>query len=104
MNLSRRKFVQGALLGGAALGAVGITQSGRAVPPLPPMADLSGLTPPLASLKSQPLALGSFFPSLLDPDAREVPFITNTLASMEPSARFSRQGEPGNSVFVGHAD
>jgi 1-aminocyclopropane-1-carboxylate deaminase/D-cysteine desulfhydrase-like pyridoxal-dependent ACC family enzyme len=104
MGLSRRNFVQGAILGGAALGAVGITQSGRAVPPLPPMADISGLAPPSTALSSQTLALGEFFPSLLDPDTTEAPFIANTLSRMEPSTRFTRQGEVGNSVFLDRTD
>ena len=104
MSLSRRNFVQGAILGGAALGAVGMTQSGRAVPPLPPMADISALVPPSAALNAQSLALGKFFPSLLDPDASEVPFIANTLSQMDPSGRFTRQGEAGNSVFLSRAD
>jgi 1-aminocyclopropane-1-carboxylate deaminase/D-cysteine desulfhydrase-like pyridoxal-dependent ACC family enzyme len=104
MGLSRRNFVQGAILGGAALGAVGITHSGRAVPPLPPMADISGLAPPSAALSSQTLALGRFFPALLDPDTSEAPFIANTLSRMEPSSRFTREGEAGNSVFLSRAD
>jgi 1-aminocyclopropane-1-carboxylate deaminase/D-cysteine desulfhydrase-like pyridoxal-dependent ACC family enzyme len=104
MTLSRRNFVQGAILGGAALGAVGMTRSGRAVPPLPQLADISGLAPPSAALNAQSLALGQFFPSLLDPDASEVPFIANTLSTNQPSAGFTRQGDPGNSVFLRQAD
>src|ERR1700753_1121755 len=100
MSLSRRKFVQGALLSGAALGAVGMAQSGRAVATLAPTADISALAPPPASLNSQSLALGQFFPSLLDRDATEVPFIANTLTGRSTPAGFTRQGEVGNSVFV----
>jgi 1-aminocyclopropane-1-carboxylate deaminase/D-cysteine desulfhydrase-like pyridoxal-dependent ACC family enzyme len=104
MNLSRRKFVQGAILGGAALSAVGVSQGRRPMPPLPQMADVSGLAPPSAALNSQSLALGKLFPSLLDPDASEGPFIANTLSSKDSSAGFIRRGEPGNSVFLRQAD
>jgi 1-aminocyclopropane-1-carboxylate deaminase/D-cysteine desulfhydrase-like pyridoxal-dependent ACC family enzyme len=104
MNLSRRKFVQGAILGGAALSAFGVSQGRRPMLPLPQMADVSGLAPPSAALNSQFLALGKLFPSLLDPDAREGPFIANTLSSKDSSADFIRRGEPGNSVFLRQAD
>jgi 1-aminocyclopropane-1-carboxylate deaminase/D-cysteine desulfhydrase-like pyridoxal-dependent ACC family enzyme len=107
MSLSRRTFVQGVVLGGAALSAVGTTQSRRPSPPLPPMTDVSGLVPlvpPSEALNSQSLALGKFFPSLLDPDATEGPFIVNTLSSKDSSAGFIRQGESGNSVFLRQAD
>jgi 1-aminocyclopropane-1-carboxylate deaminase/D-cysteine desulfhydrase-like pyridoxal-dependent ACC family enzyme len=104
MNLSRRNFVQGVLLGGAALSAVGMTQSRRPTPPLSPMADVSGLAPPSAALNSQSLALGKLFPSLADPDAAEGPFIANTLSCKDAFAGYIREGEPGNSVFLKHAD
>ena len=104
MNLSRRNFVQGVVLGGAALGAVGVSQGRRPMPPLPQMADVSSFTPPSAILNSQSLALGKIFPTLLDPDAIEGPFITNTLSSKDSSADFIRRGEPGNSVFLRQAD
>jgi 1-aminocyclopropane-1-carboxylate deaminase/D-cysteine desulfhydrase-like pyridoxal-dependent ACC family enzyme len=104
MNPSRRNFVQGVLLGGAALSAVGMTQSRRLMPPLAQMADISGLAPPSAALNSQSLALGKLFPSLVDPDATEGPFIANTLSSKESFAGFIRRGEPGNSVFLRQAD
>ena len=104
MNLSRRNFVQGVVLGGAALGAVGVSQSRRPMPPLPQMADVSSFTPPSAILNSQSLALGKIFPTLLDPDAIEGPFIANTLSSKDLSAGFIRRGEPGNSVFLREAD
>jgi 1-aminocyclopropane-1-carboxylate deaminase/D-cysteine desulfhydrase-like pyridoxal-dependent ACC family enzyme len=104
MNLSRRKFVQGAILGGAALSAVGVSQGRRPMLPLPQMADVSGLAPPSAALNSQFLALGKLFPSLVDPDAKEGPFISNTLSSKDSSASFIRRGEPGNSVFLRQAD
>jgi 1-aminocyclopropane-1-carboxylate deaminase/D-cysteine desulfhydrase-like pyridoxal-dependent ACC family enzyme len=96
--------MQGVLLGGVASSAVGITQSRRPIPPLPQMADISGLAPPSAALNSQSLALGKFFPSLLDTDATEGPFIANTLSSKESFAGFIRRGEPGNSVFLRKAD
>jgi 1-aminocyclopropane-1-carboxylate deaminase/D-cysteine desulfhydrase-like pyridoxal-dependent ACC family enzyme len=96
--------VQGVLLGGAALSAVGMTQSRRPTPPLSPMADVSGLAPPSAALNSQSLALGKLFPSLADPDAAEGPFIANTLSCKDAFAGYIRQGEPGNSVFLKHAD
>src|ERR1700688_2408397 len=104
MNLSRRKFVQGALLGGAALSVAGVSQGRRPMPPLSPMADVSSFTPPSAALKSQSLALGKLCPSLLDPDATKGPFIANTLSSKDSSAGFIRRGEPGNSVFLRQAD
>jgi 1-aminocyclopropane-1-carboxylate deaminase/D-cysteine desulfhydrase-like pyridoxal-dependent ACC family enzyme len=104
MNLSRRNFVKGVVLGGAALSAVGMIQSRRPPSPLPPMADVSGLVPSSEALNSQSLALGKLFPSLLDPDATEGPFFVNTLSSKDSSAGFIRQGEPGNSVFLRHAD
>ena len=104
MNLSRRNFVQGVVLGGAALGAVGVSQGRRPMPPLPQMADVSSFTPPSAILNSQSLALGKIFPTLLDPDAIEGPFIANTLSSKHSSAGFTRRGEPGNSVFLRQAD
>src|SRR3977135_2091821 len=104
MNPSRRSFVQGVVLGGAALGAVGVSQSRRPMPPLPQMADVSSFTPPSAILNSQSLALGKIFPTLLDPDAIEGPFIANTLSSKDSSAGFIRRGEPGNSVFLRQAD
>jgi len=74
------------------------------MPPLPQMADVSGLAPPSAALNSQSLALGKLFPSLLDPDASEGPFIANTLSSKDSSAGFIRRGEPGNSIFLRQAD
>src|ERR1700738_1269198 len=104
MNFSRRKFVQGAILGGAGLSAVGLIQGRRPMPPLPQMADDSSLAPPSAALNSQFLALGKLFPSLVDPDAKEGPFIANTLSSKHSSAGFTRRGEPGNSVFLRQAD
>ncbi len=104
MSLSRRNFVQGIILGGAASSAVGMIQSRRPVPPLPQIADISGLAPPSAALNSQSLALGNFFPSLLDTDATEGPFIANTLSSKESFAGFIRRGESGNSVFLRNAD
>jgi 1-aminocyclopropane-1-carboxylate deaminase/D-cysteine desulfhydrase-like pyridoxal-dependent ACC family enzyme len=104
MNLSRRNFVQGVLLGGAALSAVGMTQSRRPTPALAPMADVSGLAPPSAALNSQSLALGKLFPALADPDATQGPLIANTLSCKDAFADYIRQGEPGNSVFRKHAD
>ncbi len=104
MSLSRRNFVQGALLGGAALSVVGLTLSRRSMPPVPQMADVSGLAPPSEALSSQSLALGKLFPSLVDPDATEGPFIANTLSYKDSFADFVRQGEPGNSVFLKQAD
>jgi 1-aminocyclopropane-1-carboxylate deaminase/D-cysteine desulfhydrase-like pyridoxal-dependent ACC family enzyme len=104
MGLSRRNFVQGIILGGAASSAVGMIQSRRPVPPLPQIADISGLAPPSAALNSQSLALGNFFPSLLDTDATEGPFIANTLSSEESFAGFIRRGESGNSIFLRNAD
>ena len=104
MNLSRRNFVQGALLGGAAFSAVGMTQIRRPTPPFSQMADISGMSPPSATLKPQSLALGKLFPSLVDADATDGPFIINTLACKDSFAGYIRQGEPGNSVFLKHAD
>src|ERR1700733_8994291 len=104
MNLSRRNFMQGVLLGGAALTAIGMTQSRRPIPPFSQMADVSGLAPPSATLNSQSLALGNFFPSLVDPDATEGPFIVNTLSGKDSFGDYIRQGDPGNSVFLRQAD
>jgi 1-aminocyclopropane-1-carboxylate deaminase/D-cysteine desulfhydrase-like pyridoxal-dependent ACC family enzyme len=96
--------MQGVLLGGAALSAVGMTQSRRPMPPFSQMGDVAGLAPPSATLNSQSLALGKLFPSLADPDATEGPFIVNTLSCKDSFAGYIRQGEPGNSVFLRHAD
>jgi hypothetical protein len=74
------------------------------MPPFSQMADVSGLAPPSATLNSQSLALGKLFPSLADPDATEGPFIVNTLSCKDSFAGYIRQGEPGNSVFLRHAD
>jgi 1-aminocyclopropane-1-carboxylate deaminase/D-cysteine desulfhydrase-like pyridoxal-dependent ACC family enzyme len=104
VNLSRRNFVQGALLGGAALSAVGMPQARRPAPPLAPTPDLSALSPPSATLKRQSLALGKLFPALTDADATDGPFIVNTLARNDPFAGYIRQGEAGNSVFLKRAD
>jgi 1-aminocyclopropane-1-carboxylate deaminase/D-cysteine desulfhydrase-like pyridoxal-dependent ACC family enzyme len=105
MNLSRRNLLQGVILGGAALSAVGMTPSRRPMPPLPQqMPDVSGWAPPSAVLNLQSLALGERFPSLVDPDATEGPFIVNTLSSKDGSAGYIRRGEPGNSVFLRQAD
>jgi 1-aminocyclopropane-1-carboxylate deaminase/D-cysteine desulfhydrase-like pyridoxal-dependent ACC family enzyme len=105
MNLSRRNFVQGAVLGGAALSAAAVMYPRRRpMPPLPQMPDVSGLAPPSSVLNSQSFALGKLFPSLVDPDATEGPFIVNTLANKDAFAGCIRRGAPGNSVFLKHAD
>jgi 1-aminocyclopropane-1-carboxylate deaminase/D-cysteine desulfhydrase-like pyridoxal-dependent ACC family enzyme len=104
MYLSRRNFVQGIILGGAALGAVGAAQSGRPLLPLPHMADVSGLAPPPAVLNSQFLALAKLFPSLVDPDAEEGPLIINTRARKDSFAGYKRLGDPGNSIFLKDAE
>jgi 1-aminocyclopropane-1-carboxylate deaminase/D-cysteine desulfhydrase-like pyridoxal-dependent ACC family enzyme len=104
MTISRRSFVQGVILGGAAFGVVSSAQSRRPVPSGLPVADVSGLAPPSATLKSQSLALGKVFPSLTDPDATDGPFIVNTLASKDSFADFIRRGESGNSIFLKYAD
>jgi 1-aminocyclopropane-1-carboxylate deaminase/D-cysteine desulfhydrase-like pyridoxal-dependent ACC family enzyme len=104
MKLSRRNFMRGIVLGGAALSAAGMIPSRRSMPPLRQMPDVSGLAPPSAVLNSQSLALGKLFPSLMDPDATEGPFIVNTLSNTDSSAGCIRRGEPGNSVFLRHAD
>src|ERR1700761_2735356 len=100
MNLSRRNFIHGVLLGGAALGAAGMAQGRRPMPSFPPLADISGLAPPSGTLNSQSLALGKLFPSLADPDATEGPLIVNTLSGKDSFAGYIRQGQPGNSVFL----
>ncbi|WP_187435508.1 pyridoxal-phosphate dependent enzyme [Bradyrhizobium cytisi] len=89
-----------ALSGGAALSAVGTHQRRSSMLTLPQAADLAGLAPSSAALKSQSLALGRLFPALLDPDAEGAPFIANTLSSGDSFAGLIRQGEPGNSVFL----
>ncbi|WP_172842690.1 pyridoxal-phosphate dependent enzyme [Bradyrhizobium erythrophlei] len=86
------------------MSVVGMTQSRRPIPPFPQIADVSGLAPPSAALNSQSLALGKLFPSLADPDATEGPFIVNTLSCKDSFAGYIRRGEPGNSVFLSHAD
>lgn len=104
MILSRRRFVQGALLGGAAFGAVGFAQGQRISPAIQQISDVSGLTPPSDLLNAQSLALGRFFPSLEDADASEGPFIVNTLARKSAVEGYRRDGEPGNSVFLASKD
>src|SRR3981189_1943731 len=104
MNLSRRNFMQGGLLGRAAWSAVGMTQSRRPMPPFPQMADVSGRAPPSAALNPKPLAIGKLSLSLADPDATEGPFIVNTLSCKDSFAGYIRRGEAGNSVFLRHAD
>jgi 1-aminocyclopropane-1-carboxylate deaminase/D-cysteine desulfhydrase-like pyridoxal-dependent ACC family enzyme len=102
MSLSRRNFMQGGILIGAGLSVDAVSQSRRPLPPFPPTADVSGLTPPFAALNSQTLALGKLFPTLTDPDAAEGPCIVNTLASNDISSGHIRRGEIGNSVFLAH--
>ncbi len=104
MSLSRRNFIQGALLGGATLGVAGLAQGRRSISPAPPTADVSGLAPPSEILTSQPLALGKFFPSLTDPDSAEGPIIANTLTYKDTVADYDRSGGPGNSVFMRPVD
>jgi 1-aminocyclopropane-1-carboxylate deaminase/D-cysteine desulfhydrase-like pyridoxal-dependent ACC family enzyme len=96
--------MHGALLGGAALTAAGMTQSRRPTPPSSQMVDVSGLAPPSAGLNAQSLALGKLFPALADPDATEGPFIVNTLSGKDSLGDYIRQGQAGNSVFLRHAD
>ncbi|MDA9490353.1 pyridoxal-phosphate dependent enzyme [Bradyrhizobium sp. CCBAU 11361] len=109
MDLSRRNFMQAALLGGialsggAALSAVGTYQRRPSMLTLAPAADLAGLAPSSTALKSQSLALGRLFPVLLDPDAKGGPFIAKTLSSASFAGHI-RQGEPGNSVFLRRPD
>jgi 1-aminocyclopropane-1-carboxylate deaminase/D-cysteine desulfhydrase-like pyridoxal-dependent ACC family enzyme len=81
-----------------------MTPSRRPTPPLPQMLDVPGVQPPSAVLNVQSLALGKVFPTLVDPDATEGPFIVNTLADKDSSAGCIRRGAPGNSVFLRHAD
>jgi 1-aminocyclopropane-1-carboxylate deaminase/D-cysteine desulfhydrase-like pyridoxal-dependent ACC family enzyme len=96
MGWSRRRFVQGLVLGGAGLGATYFSQSRRS---LPAAGDVSGLIPPLPAPKAQSLALAKFYPTLTDPDAAQGPRIVNTLTGEGPSGRYVRQGDPGNAVF-----
>ncbi len=103
MILSRRNFMQGGILIGAGLSVDGVLQSQRPLPSLPPTADVSGLTPPIAALNSQTLALGKIFPTLTDPDAAEGPRIVNTLSGNDISPGHMRRGEIGNSAFQAHA-
>jgi 1-aminocyclopropane-1-carboxylate deaminase/D-cysteine desulfhydrase-like pyridoxal-dependent ACC family enzyme len=100
MNLSRRKFLHGALIGGATLSAIGMTQARRQPLLLPQMADISSMSPPSSILRPQSLALGKFFPSLVDPNATDSPLIVNTLGQQDSFAGYLRQGEIGNSVFL----
>ncbi|HEY0218270.1 MAG TPA: pyridoxal-phosphate dependent enzyme [Afipia sp.] len=55
-------------------------------------------------MNSQSFALGKLFPSLVDPDATEGPFIANTLSHSDSFADYLRQGEPGNAAFLRHSD
>lgn len=103
MELSRRNFVQGAILGGVAMGAAGAAQRRRAPLPLPPPADVSGLAPAAADLDSQSLAIAKLFPSLVDPDANEGLLIVNTRAGNPSSAGYTRRGDVGNSIFLKEA-
>lgn len=100
MSLSRRNFIQGALLGGAALSAGAVTLGGRQILPALPPIDVSGLTPPSTVLSEQTLALAKFFPSLTDPDSTEGPFVANTLTYKGAVAEYDRKGPAGNSVFL----
>src|SRR6476661_3191050 len=100
MHLSRRKFVQGVVLGGVALGSAGVAQRRPPSLPAPPTPDVSGLAPLPEALDSQSLALANLLPSLADPAAEQGPLIVNTRVSREPFADYAREGDPGNSIFL----
>jgi 1-aminocyclopropane-1-carboxylate deaminase/D-cysteine desulfhydrase-like pyridoxal-dependent ACC family enzyme len=99
MGWSRRRLLQGVALAGAGVAAGSFSQSRTLLPVMPAAGDVSALAPPMETLKSQPLALAKFFPSLTDPDAVDAPWIVNTLTGERPSASGSIRGEPGNAVF-----
>jgi len=97
MVWSRRRFIQGVLLGGAGAGAACFSQSRRALPASPDGA--LALTRPLAAPRNESLALAKYFPALTDPDARQGPLIANTLTDKAAFQNFRRSGEPGKAVF-----
>ena len=94
MSSSRRRFVQGLMLGCVGLGA-GAYSSRRVLHPR--VADkIPSLGPPTA--QKQPLALAKYFPTLVDPRARSGPLIVNSFDGR--GASLVRRGEPGNATFV----
>jgi 1-aminocyclopropane-1-carboxylate deaminase/D-cysteine desulfhydrase-like pyridoxal-dependent ACC family enzyme len=99
MRMTRRRFVQGAALSGAALAAARYSLRSRSLPPWPEIALPPGLTPPIETLAAQPLALARIFPSAYDPDATEGPLFINTLKDNRGRAGYSSAGAAGNAVF-----
>jgi 1-aminocyclopropane-1-carboxylate deaminase/D-cysteine desulfhydrase-like pyridoxal-dependent ACC family enzyme len=83
---------------GAATGA--FAQSRTSLPVMPATGDVSALAPPMEALQSQSLALAQFFPSLVDPDVTDAPWIVNTLTGGRRLDAGAIRGEPGNAVFI----
>jgi len=87
-------------LAGAGVAAGAFSQSRTSLPVTAAAGDASQLAPPTEALKAQSLALAKFFPSLIDPDATDAPWIVNTLTGGRPLAPDTVQGAPGNAVFI----
>ena len=94
MSSSRRRFVQGLMLGCVGLSA-GAYSSRRVLHPR--VADkIPSLGP--ATAQNQPLALAKYFPTLVDPRAKSGPLIINSFDGR--GASLVGRGEPGNAIFV----
>lgn len=93
MSSSRRRFVQGLVLGCAGLSGGTYLSSRRVLSP-----QVIGKIPSFGlSAHKQPLALAKYFPSLIDPRAKSGPLIINSVDG--GGASFIRRGEPGNATF-----
>ena len=94
MSWSRRRFIQGLILGSASLSAVTYLGSRRVLDPL-----VADKVPSLglATTQKQPFALAKYMPSLTDPDAESGPLIVNSFSGRDHT--LAMYGEPGNAVF-----
>ena len=103
MDWSRRRFIQKLTLAGAGvgagLGAACFSQSRDSLAILPPTDEVLGIKPAFSTPRNESFALAKFFPSLIDPEAKQGPLIVNSLSKDESSADSVRQGEAGNAVF-----
>ncbi len=95
MGSSRRRFVQGLLLGGVGLGAGAYASSRRE---LQQRAAEKIPSPGPATARSQSLALAKYFPTLIDPQAKSGPLIVNSFDGRRAS--LIARGEPGNATFA----